>query len=113
VACEGNDKLLIFDMTTMRVTGSFDVGKDPDVLAFDPGMRLLYVAGEQGIVSVFSVQSRVVKKVGEGFLAANAHVVTVDAQTHRTYFPLSDVNGHPALRIMEPGPISDWSRKSP
>ena len=107
VACEGNDTLLIFDMTTMQLAGSFDVGKDPDVLAFDPGMRLLYVAGEQGIVSLFSVQNRVVKKIGEGFLAANAHVVAVDAQTHRAYFPLSDVSGHPALRIMEPAPISD------
>lgn len=102
VACEGNGKLLTIDMTTMRVTVSFDVGKDPDVLVFDPGTHLLYVAGEQGIISVFTVQGGVVKKVAEGFLAAQAHVVAVDAQTHRTYFPLRSLNGHPVLRVMAP-----------
>lgn len=50
IACEGNDKLLVLDMHAMRVTSSFDVSQDPDVLAFDPQLHLLYVAGEAGIV---------------------------------------------------------------
>ncbi|MBI2801033.1 MAG: YncE family protein [Gammaproteobacteria bacterium] len=102
VACEGNHTLLIFDLTTKRVAASFDVGKAPDVLAYDPGLRLLYVAGEEGIVSVFSTVGRRVQKIAEGLLAAHAHVVGVDPITHYIYFPLSSVNGRPVLRVMVP-----------
>lgn len=102
MGCEGNDRLIVFDMKAKRVIASFGVGKDPDVLAFDPGRRWLYVTSEQGVISVFDVARGGVKKIGEGFLGANAHVVAVDAKTHRVYFPLKNVGGHPVLRIMEP-----------
>jgi hypothetical protein len=41
-------------MHTMHVTSSFDVGQNPDVLAFAPQLHLPYVAGEAGIVSLFT-----------------------------------------------------------
>ena len=50
VACEGNDRLLIFDLKSIRSTGSFPVGGDPDVLAYDAELNRLYVAAEQGLV---------------------------------------------------------------
>lgn len=103
VACQGNDKLLVFDMAARRVVQSFDIGKDPDVLAFDPAPGRLYVAGEAGVVSVFSVKGPRVASVGEGRLGPNAHVVAVDPATHRSYFPLKNVDGHPVLRVMAPG----------
>ncbi len=102
IACQGNDKLLVFDMAARRVVQSFDIGGDPDVLAFDPTPGMLYVAGEAGVVSLFRVEKAGVEKVGEGFLGPNAHVVGVDTSTHRSYFPLKDVDGHPVLRIMAP-----------
>jgi DNA-binding beta-propeller fold protein YncE len=104
VACDGNDKLLVVDLQTMGVVSTYPVGADPDVLAFDPGLRLLYVAGESGIVSMFKEDEIGLRKVGESTLAAHAHTVAVDAETHRLYLPLQDVGGHPALRIMEPTP---------
>ncbi len=100
IACQGNDKLLVFDMGTRRVVQSFGIGGDPDVLAFDPAPGTLYVAGEAGIVSMFSVRGSNVARIGEGHLGPNAHVVAVDPITHRSYFPLKDVGGRPALRIM-------------
>ncbi len=100
IACEGNAKLLAFDIGARRVA-SFNVGGDPDVLAFDSSLRTLYVAGEAGIVSMFSVKGGVVAKLGEGRLGPNAHVVAVDPATHRSYFPLKNVNGRPVLRVME------------
>ncbi|WMY06915.1 YncE family protein [Paraburkholderia phenoliruptrix] len=103
IACQGNDKLLVFDMGARRVVQSFDIGKDPDVLAFDPGMGRLYVAGEAGVVSVFSVKGSNVAKIGEGRVGPNAHVVAIDPATHRSYFPLKDVGGRPVLRVMRPG----------
>lgn len=102
IACEDNDKLLVFDMKILRVVSSFDVGGDPDVLAFDPGLHRLYVAGEKGVVSVFTADKGLVGKLGEGFLGGNAHVVAVDPKSHRAYFPLKDVDAHPVLRIMQP-----------
>ena len=102
IACEENDRLLVLDMRTGKVIGAFAIGGDPDVLAFDPGSRTLYVAGEAGIVSMFSVVASHVSKIGEGRVGPNAHVVSVDSATHRTWFPLISVDGHPVLRIMAP-----------
>jgi YVTN family beta-propeller protein len=102
IACEGNDRLPVLDMRTSRVTSTFDVGSDPDVLAFDSQTHLLYVAGEAGIVSMFKAESGSVKKIGDGRVGSNAHVVAVDEATHRAYFPLRNVQGQTMLRIMAP-----------
>ena len=101
VACEGNGKLLVVDLKAMKVTASFEVGEDPDVLALDPALHRLYVAGEAGVVSVFTVDNGEVRKIGQGLVGDNAHVVAVDPQTHRVYFPLKNLNGRPVLRVME------------
>lgn len=101
IACEGNDKLLVFDMDSKRVIRSFDVGSDPDVLAFDTISKTLYVAGEAGVVAMFSVKGAEVSKIGEGRIGPNAHIVAVDPTTHRAYFPLKNVGGQPVLRMMQ------------
>jgi YVTN family beta-propeller protein len=103
IACEDNDKLLVFDLRAKRVTLSFDVGGDPDVLAFDPGLNRIYVAGEKGVVSVFTIGKKgSVTKLGEGFVGNNAHIVAVDPDSHKVYFPLKDMAGRPVMRVMEP-----------
>lgn len=104
IACEDNDKLIVLDLGSRRVLTSFDVAKDPDVLAFDRGLGWLYVAGESGEVSVFHVQGRTVSPLGTAVLGPNAHVVAVDEATHRAYFPLKSVAGKPRLRITEAQP---------
>ena len=55
---------MVLDMRTMHVTSPVDVGQDPDVLAFDPQLHLLYVAGEAGTVSLFKAESGQVSKIG-------------------------------------------------
>ncbi|MDE1885612.1 MAG: YncE family protein [Xanthomonadaceae bacterium] len=102
IACESNDKLLVLDMRTMRVIATFGVGNDPDVLAWDDHLGLLYVASESGVVSLFRVHDGAVNKLGEGRLGPNAHTVAVDARTHRAYFPLRNLDGKPVLRITQP-----------
>jgi DNA-binding beta-propeller fold protein YncE len=99
IACQGDDTLLALDMRTMRPVSSFHLGGGPDVLAYDPGFHLLYVAGEAGVLSLFRVEAGAVAKIGEGYAGPNAHVVAVDPATHRSYFPLMDVNGQTELRI--------------
>jgi DNA-binding beta-propeller fold protein YncE len=56
IACEDNAKLLVVDMQTFNVLASYSVGKEPDVLAFDPTLSLLYVASESGTVTVFEIE---------------------------------------------------------
>lgn len=102
IACEDNDKLLVLDLGSRSVLASFDVAKDPDVLAFDQSPGWLYVAGESGQVSLFKVNGQTVAALGTAWLGANAHVVAVDPATHEAYFPLKDVKGKPVLRILRP-----------
>ena len=102
ITCQGDNKLLVFDLGSKKVIASDTVGANPDVLAFDPGLRRLYVAAENGPLTMFDVQKNKVSKIGEVFVADKAHTVSVDKNTHRLYFPLENVNGKPVLRIMEP-----------
>jgi DNA-binding beta-propeller fold protein YncE len=101
VAGEDNSKLAAVDLTNMQVLATYPVGKDPDVLAFDPGLKRLYVSAESGNVTVFRENGKAL--VTEGTLSMpHAHTVCVDPDTHLVYFPLQSVDGHPLLRIMEP-----------
>src|SRR6185437_4302371 len=102
VACEDNDKLLVLDLASQKVLATFDVAKDPDVLAFDPALGWLYVAGESGQVSVFEVRGKTVSALGTARLGANAHVVAVDPVTHEAFFPLKPASGMSMLRITRP-----------
>jgi len=101
-ACEDNSKLVVFDLESKKATATVSVGADPDVLAFDYGLRRLYVSAESGIISVFDERDRGLQKVGQAFFASNAHSVAVDSSTHRVYFPLQNFNGKPVLRIAVP-----------
>jgi len=102
VAGEENHELAVVDLTSMKVLATYPVGKDPDVLAFDPGLKRLYVSAESGTVTVFRENGKALLQ--EGTLAMpHAHTVCVDPETHLVYFPLQNVEGRAVLRIMEPG----------
>jgi DNA-binding beta-propeller fold protein YncE len=102
IACEANAKLLVLDLESKEISAAFDVGKDPDVLAYDATLGYLYVAGEAGVVSLFKIEGGHASKIGEGLLGPNAHVVAVDPETHLSYFPLKDVGGKTMLQIRTP-----------
>lgn len=102
VACEDNARLVTISLASGAVIDSQPVGSGPDVLAYDPGMKRLYMAAESGPLTVFDMSAEKPVKIGEAKLANNAHVVAVDPATHRVYFPLRDVSDRPVLRVMEP-----------
>lgn len=105
VAGQGNAKLAVVDLTTMKVLAIHAVGQDPDVLAFDPVAGRVYVAAESGTVSVFTEQlggSAVTLHHDGDFYMPHAHTVSVDPRTHLVYFPLENIDGKPLLRIMAP-----------
>ena len=101
VAGEGNHALAVVDLITMKVLSTYQVGDDPDVLAFDPGLGRLYVSAESGTVTVFQNNNRKLDLL-TSFEMSHAHTVAVDPKTHLVYFPLENIDGHPVLRIMQP-----------
>lgn len=106
IACEGNDKLLVLDLRTRRVTAEFEVAGGPDVLAYDPGPGVLYVATESGPLHMFRVGRENVARLGELRVGRNAHTVAVDPASHEVYFPLKQAGSGPVLRVMMPAPAS-------
>ena len=101
VVGEQNHMLAVVDLDTMKDLAIHPVGEDPDVLAFDPGLKRLYVSAESGNVFVFREDGKTLVHEGDISIPP-AHTVCVDPNTHLVYFPLENIDGHPLLRIMEP-----------
>ena len=102
ISCQGDNKLIVFNLDSHAEEAVFDVKEDPDVLAFDSELRLLYVACESGAVSLFKVEQNKLTKLGDPDVGPNSHTVAVDSKTHKAYFPIKNINGSPVLRIMMP-----------
>lgn len=101
MSCEGNGALIVLDLRTMKPIQLLRVADDPDVLAWDPVWRRLYVAAESGVLSAFWLDGTTLEPVGE-IKAPHAHTVSVDPRTHRVYVPLENIGRHPVLRIYQP-----------
>ena len=107
VAGTRNATLGVVDLKTMRLTHTYSVAADPDVLAYDPGWRRLYVSSESGGVTVLDEvdgPDGVTLRHDGDLSMPHAHTVSVDPRTHLVYFPLQDVAGRPVLRIMAGNP---------
>ncbi|MFG2524908.1 YncE family protein [Streptomyces sp. NPDC048527] len=103
IACDGNARLLTLDLATWQTTDTSETGPDPDVLAYDPGPHLLYVAAESGWLTTLDVHGQHPTVTGRAHLADGAHIVAVDPATHRSYYPVPHGNGgHPALIAYQP-----------
>jgi len=62
----------------------------------------LYVAAESGWVTVLQRHGQRLRVINSGYLANDAHIVTVDPATGRSYFPvLSASGGRPAVLVCE------------
>jgi DNA-binding beta-propeller fold protein YncE len=101
ISSEGNGVLQVVDLRAMKVVQTFSVPANPDVLAWDPSWRRLYVASESGALSAFWLDGNALRPIGE-VRAPRAHTVSVDPRTHLVYLPLENIKGHPVLRVYEP-----------
>jgi DNA-binding beta-propeller fold protein YncE len=102
ISCQDDNKLIVFNLSLHKEEAVFPVQRDPDVLAFDKKLNLLYVACESGGVSIFKCDRGNLTKLGDVDVGPNSHTVAVDSETHKVYFPLKNVDGAPILRIMVP-----------
>jgi DNA-binding beta-propeller fold protein YncE len=101
VGCEGNSAVIVFDLAMHRSIGRLNVGTTPDVLAYDPALHIVFVACEDGTLDAIQVGEHP-RLLAGGNAGPGAHSVTVDPATHRLYLPLTDVGGHPVLRVLSP-----------
>jgi DNA-binding beta-propeller fold protein YncE len=101
IAGQESATLGTLDLQTLQLRQVLPLGRDPDVLAFDPAIGRLYVAAESGVVAVFAEREGSLAQLG-WYRAPRAHSVSVDPATHRVYLPLADVAGRPVLRILVP-----------
>jgi len=98
VACEHDARLLGVDLLSGQVLFRSTTGKRPDVLSFDPGKRLLFVASESGVVGVYRIGAHI-EKLSQAFLAPRAHSILVDPRRSLVYLPIEDAGGGAVLRI--------------
>jgi len=106
VACEANSLLARVDLAQSTVIATAPTGMMPDVMEVDPGLGWIYVAAEDGDLTVFDITQPGVVPVGHHQPGPYAHSVAVDPATHRVFFPLqAGPNGTPVLRIMKPSGI--------
>ena len=101
ISSEGNGNLQVVDLRTMRIIQTLKVPDDPDVLAWDPSWRRLYVAAESSALTAYVLEGNILRPLGQ-IRAPHAHTVSVDPRTHLVYVPLENLNGRPVLRIYEP-----------
>lgn len=101
IAGQESATLGVLDLQTLQLRQVLPIGRDPDVLAFDPILGRLYVAAESGVVATFEEREGSLTQLG-WYRAPHAHSVAVDPATHRVYLPLADVAGRPVLRILVP-----------
>ena len=80
IGCRRPAKVLVYDTTTGKESGSFDIVGDTDDLFFDAARKRLYVSGGEGFVDVLQEQ-------GAGRLARVAHIATAAGARTSLFVP--------------------------
>jgi YVTN family beta-propeller protein len=100
LSCEENDLMTVFRLDTHEPIAYFPQAKGGDVIAYDPGLKRIYVACYEGAISVFQEDdSTHVQKLGDVPVQKKVHSLAIDLNTHRVYVPEQEHDGAPAARI--------------
>jgi len=101
IACEGNDRLVVFDLDVHKVIDSMPLAPGPDVVQFDPGLKRAYVACSGGAISVIQEDySDRFRKLADVPVQRRVHSLAVDVRTHRVYAPEQEEGGHGVARML-------------
>lgn len=100
LVCEDNDLLAVFDLEAHRVVQSLPLPAGGDVVAYDAGLRRIYIACYSGFISVVQEDdAQHLRKLADVPVEKKVHSLAVDATTHRIYVPEQEEHGRPAARI--------------
>lgn len=100
LACEDNNLVTVFDLNSHKPTAYLPMAEGGDVIAYDPGLRRIYVACSSGFISVYQEDdAQRVRKLGDVPLEKKIHSLAVDVNSHKLYVPEQEAGGKPAARI--------------
>lgn len=100
LSCEDNDLMTVFRLDTHQPIAYFPQAGGGDVIAFDPGLKRIYVACYDGVISVFQEDDPThFRKLGDVQVQKKVHSLAIDPETHRVYAPEQEENGAPAAKI--------------
>jgi DNA-binding beta-propeller fold protein YncE len=101
LSCEENDLMTVFGLDTHQPIAYFPQAKGGDVIAFDPGLKRIYVACYAGTISVFQEDDPThFRKLGDVGVQKKVHSLAVDPSNHRIYVPEQEENGASVARIV-------------
>jgi DNA-binding beta-propeller fold protein YncE len=101
LSCEDNDLMTVFRLDTHQPVAFLPQAKGGDVIAYDPGLKRIYVACYEGAISVFQEDDPAhVRKLGDVPVQKKVHSLAIDLNTHRVYAPEQEHDGTPAARIV-------------
>src|SRR5437763_2882724 len=101
LSCEENDLMTVFRLDTHEPIAYFPQAKGGDVIAFDPGLKRIYVACYEGAISVFQEDDQShFRKLGDVPMQKKVHSLAIDLSNHRVYVPEQEENGAPAAKIV-------------
>jgi YVTN family beta-propeller protein len=103
IVCGGNAMLTVFDLVRDRVVASLTIGRGPDAVAFDPGLKRIYATGLGGEVSVTEQLSadnyRNLDIVPTHFAA---HTLAIDPRSHKVYVGYASLLVSPRVAVFSP-----------
>ncbi len=101
LVCEDNNLMAVFDLDKHRVIATLPIAEGGDVIKFDEGLGLIYVACYSGAISIFKEDGpNRFEKLGEFPTEKKVHSLAVDQRTHRVYVPEEQAGGSPAARMV-------------
>jgi DNA-binding beta-propeller fold protein YncE len=100
LSCEDNDLMTVFRLDTHQPVAYFPQAKGGDVIAFDAGLKRIYVACYSGAISVFQEDDPThFRKLGDVPVQKKVHSLAINPENHRVYAPEEEENGAPAAKI--------------
>jgi YVTN family beta-propeller protein len=101
LACQGNNRLTVFDLDAHQAITSMPLAWGSDVVQFDPGTGRVYVACSTGAIAVFQeIDPGHFRKLENVSVPWGVHSLAVDARTHRVYAPAERDKGRGVARML-------------
>ena len=100
IACNRNDRLVVYDLDRHVVISTIPVGGGPDVVGYDADLHRIYTTGRAGILTAVQQQVNNRYEVLSSIeLAFGAHTLAVDPASHRVYVGYISVLSEPRLAV--------------
>ena len=93
--------LTVFGLNRHRAVAYIPLPEGADDIAFDPGLRRIYVTCESGAIAVVQEDDPSHFRKLEDFpVQKGVHTLTVDVETHLVYAPEQEESGRPVCRML-------------